>query len=341
MEDMVDETSPWSVSADEFRGDAPPETQFEFLLRYAILAPSSHNTQPWYFSVDEGGIDVYADTDRWLPVADADRRELFISVGCALENLLVAAERFGFDHDVTYTSATTGDGASTADDRYVHVARVVLATGGSRSALRGGLFEVLTERSTNHGPYHGTVSAAIREDLASAVTDPDLWIRFVEGETKAALGALVTRADHRQFEDADYRRELGEWIGNGALEPSWLKAKLGQLVVTHLDIGDRQAAADSVLVESAPVVVVLGSTADTTAARVRVGQAFERLALLATAEGLSVHPMSQVLELPDVRDELERQLDVDAGVVQHLFRLGYAEPEGGPSSRRPLADVVD
>jgi len=340
MDRPADGGDPWAVSADEFPDDASPETQFAFLVRYAVLAPSSHNTQPWRFSVDDGGVDVYADTERWLPVADADRRELFVSVGCALENLLVAAERFDFDHEVTYFP----DGASDHpdDDRFVHVARVVLTPDGSRSALRGGLFEALTERSTNHGPFYGEVSPTTRGALAEAVTDADIWARFVESaETKAALGDLVTRADRRQFENPSYRRELGEWIGNGALEPSWLKAKLGQLVVTHLDLGDRQAATDSVLVESAPVVVALGSDADTLSARVRVGQTFERLALFATTEGLSVHPMSQVLELADLREELVETLGVETGVVQHLFRLGYADPEPGRSSRRPLAAVVD
>ncbi|WP_380676698.1 Acg family FMN-binding oxidoreductase [Salinigranum sp. GCM10025319] len=328
---MDDDTDPWTVSAAAFPGDGPREAQVEFLLRYAILAPSSHNSQPWRFSIDEGSVDVYADEARWLPVADADRREWYVSVGCALENLLVAAERFGFEHDVTYFPS----------DDESHVAHVVLSPGGSRSPHRGGLFDALTARSTNHGPYYGSVSTETLDAFESAVTDPDLWVRFVEAtETRERIGSLITHADRRQFEDPEYRRELGEWIGNGALATSWVKAKLGQLAVTHLDLGDRQAATDSVLVESAPVVVVLGADADTPSARVRVGQTFERLALLATTEGLSVHPMSQVLELPDLRAELTETLDVE-GSVLHLFRLGYADPDGGHSSRRPLPAVLD
>ena len=328
---MGDDTDPWAVSATEFPEDGPREAQIEFLLRYAILAPSSHNSQPWRFSIDDGSVDVYADEKRWLPVADADRREWYVSVGCALENLLVAAEQFGFEHHVTYF----------ASDDETHVARVVLSPGGSRSPHRGGLFEALTARSTNHGPYYGSVSAETLDAFESAVIDPDLWIRFVEAAgTRERIGSLVTRADRRQFEDPEYRRELGEWIGNGALAASWLKAKLGQLAVTHLDLGDRQATTDSVLVESAPVVVVLGADADTPSARVRVGQTFERLALLATTEGLSVHPMSQALELPDLHAELTGTIGVE-GRVLHLFRLGYADPDGGHSSRRPLSAVVD
>jgi nitroreductase len=97
-----------------------------------------------------------------------------------------------------------------------------------------------------------------------------------------------------------------------------------------------------VLVESAPLLVVLGADTESRGTRVRVGQAFERLALQATAKGLAIHPMSQVLQLPDRRAELTDVVDVDVdGPVLHLFRLGYADPERGRSSRRPLAEVVD
>jgi hypothetical protein len=330
---MSDDASPWDVSAASFPHDDPPTKRFEFLLQYAVLAPSSHNSQPWRFSVDDGGVDVFVDTERWLRVADAEKRELYLSVGCALENLLVAAERFGFVHEVEYFP--------TDDEAYV--ARVVLSPGGSPSAHRGGLFDALTERSTNHRPYWGSISRRTLSDLEATVVDPDIWLRFVDDDgTKSTLGELVTRADRRQFENPDYRRELGEWLGNGALEPSWLKAKVSQLAVTHLDLGDSQAARDSVLVESAPVVVVLGSDGDSLGARVRVGQTFERLALAATLAGLCVHPMSQVLELPDLRAEVSDLLGVGGdGVVQHLFRLGRADPERGRSPRRPLSAVVD
>jgi len=43
--------SVWDIDAGEFPTDGPVEDQATFLLRYAILAPSSHNAQPWAFDV--------------------------------------------------------------------------------------------------------------------------------------------------------------------------------------------------------------------------------------------------------------------------------------------------
>jgi hypothetical protein len=99
---LVQRNDAWGVSEDEFPRSSPIEAQLGFLLRYAILAPSVRNTQPWAFSVQGNRVHLIADIRKAQPVADPDRRELHISLGCALENLLVAAEHFGFGHRTAY-----------------------------------------------------------------------------------------------------------------------------------------------------------------------------------------------------------------------------------------------
>ncbi|RZN37990.1 MAG: nitroreductase, partial [Methanophagales archaeon ANME-1-THS] len=94
--------TPWQINAQDFPAEGSPREKLKFLLRYAILAPSSHNSQPWKFHIRDSEIDIFADKGRWLKVADADQRELHISVGCALENLLIAAEHFGYAHREEY-----------------------------------------------------------------------------------------------------------------------------------------------------------------------------------------------------------------------------------------------
>ena len=70
----------------------------EILIGYAVRAPSAHNAQPWRFVIDRTSrILVYADRARQLPVGDAEGRELALSCGAALENLVVAARAFGFE----------------------------------------------------------------------------------------------------------------------------------------------------------------------------------------------------------------------------------------------------
>lgn len=42
----------WNVSEEEFPLQGGPEEKLRFLLNYAVLAPSGHNTQPWLFRLN-------------------------------------------------------------------------------------------------------------------------------------------------------------------------------------------------------------------------------------------------------------------------------------------------
>ena len=62
------------------------------LIRHATLAASNHNTQPWRFRIGEGRVEILPDFSRRTPVVDPDDHHLFASLGCAAENLAIAAE---------------------------------------------------------------------------------------------------------------------------------------------------------------------------------------------------------------------------------------------------------
>ncbi|MDD1734040.1 MAG: hypothetical protein LUP01_00185, partial [Methanothrix sp.] len=76
----------WNINESEFpENNSSAQERLTFLLNYAILAPSSHNSQPWKFNVSDESIQVFADQSRWLSVADPDKREMYISLGAVLE----------------------------------------------------------------------------------------------------------------------------------------------------------------------------------------------------------------------------------------------------------------
>ena len=69
--------------------------QARSMIGCAVLAPSSHNTQPWFFQLSESAVDLFADRTRALPANDPEDRELAISCGCALTNLRIGAASAG------------------------------------------------------------------------------------------------------------------------------------------------------------------------------------------------------------------------------------------------------
>ena len=146
----------WDVKESSFPVNASSEEKLTFLLNYAVLAPSSHNSQPWKFNVSGDEISVFADKTRWLKVADADQRELHISLGCALENLIIAAEHFGYNCSVSYFPGQKD-----------LVALVRMQAGSTPRDSR--LFYAITSRHTNRNPYQQSPisDADLEDDLHS------------------------------------------------------------------------------------------------------------------------------------------------------------------------------
>ena len=73
------------------------------LIRCATLAPSSHNTQPWKFGLSPAAISIYPDLSRRTPVVDPDEHHLWVTLGCAAENLVLAAGSLGRHADVAFS----------------------------------------------------------------------------------------------------------------------------------------------------------------------------------------------------------------------------------------------
>ncbi|MFB1064689.1 nitroreductase [Natrinema sp. H-ect4] len=326
-------TAVWELDEDEFPSDGSIQERARFLLRYAILAPSSHNSQPWRFAVRDGRIRIFADDARWLEVADHDKRELQISLGCAIENLCIAAEHFGFGYRIEYNDA--GDGAP--------IATVTLHSDGTPSNIRPpGLFDQLTERYTSHDLFEErSLPQSTRDILRQCVVEDDVSLHLIEdSDQKRSIGELQAAADLRQMDDREYRKELGYWLGIGALGQPWLMARISQAVVTAFDLGDRESRNNSKLIRNAPVLGLLVTETDDPAARIKAGQVYERLALAASANSVATHPMSQILERPEKRDELGALAETGDDVPQHLFRLGYTDEPTDHTPRWPLETVL-
>ena len=326
--------NPWDIRADDFPASGSLRDQLLFLLRYAILASSSNNSQSWQFAVEGDCVRVLMDERFWLPVCDPERREWHLNAGCALENLLVAAEHFGFGHRVAYLP----------DPGNPALAAVVQFTpGGVPSPQRPPfLFDMLTKRQTSHRPHQNRpVDESVLATLRSYCVEEGVVLRFyTDRPMRRAFSSMVVRGDRLQFADPAFRRELSAWIGLGVFGTPWLISKLLRLLVHRVNIGRTQALRDSQLVLSSPVMGVLATTRDDRTAQVQVGQVYERLNLAGTAWGIGMQPMSQPVEIPELKDELTRLLSPPVLFPQHPFRLGYAVPERRRTLRRPLSEVL-
>jgi hypothetical protein len=325
----------WEVSEQAFPDTAPIETQLRFLLRYAILAPSPKNSQPWAFSVQGNRVHIIADVRRGQLIADPGRRELYISLGCALENLLVAAEHFGFRHGVSYFPDSGNDELAVT---------VLFAPGGVPSYARAGatLSAILRRHNDNSVFRNAPVPDELRRRLIACCVEPELRVNLTDDRHfRRWIEALTIQADRVEFANPAFRKELGYWIGQGVFGAPPLLAGLGQFAVSKIDLGETVAEQDHAILESAALLGLITTAGDSHLAHVRAGQLFERLWLTATALGVSIHPMSQTMRRPELRATVAELLPSPGWTPQHLFRVGYSSrKEEHHTPRRPLEDVL-
>jgi nitroreductase len=323
-------------SVQEFPRIYPIQEQLRFLLRYAVLAPSTRNTQPWRFRVDRERIEIRADLTRWHAVADPDRRELYLSLGCAIENLIVAAEQFGFRHAVAYLPAWP-------DEEVVAV--LAFRPGGRGTPERRGLtLSTLLARRSAHGRFSSSeVCAADITALRQSLTESDLELSFAtEPERRRVLQELHRMAHEIALADPAYRAELAGWVEGGAFGTPWPISKLGRAAIASGGVARELARLDAIAVGSAPLLMLISSRDDDRPSQIRSGQLLERLWLAATARGLGLQPLSAALEVPRLRSRLSSLMGAEFPWAQQLVRVGHPRHTSGHRTpRRPLEEVID
>ena len=318
----------WELDAEDYPADKALSDKLAFLLNYAQLAPSSHNSQPWQFSVQDSEIHLYPDSNYWLKVADPERREMYISLGCALENLLVAAEHFQLGYQASFFSDR--------DDKE-HFASVTFSEDSPTVNVRDpALFNAIVQRRTSREPFQARLIP--KEELVqikAAWLEKDLHLHFIANiEQKRQLAKMIQAADEALYANPAYRHELANAIGQGTLGTRWPWSLLAQFVLRHANIGARLGKHNAQALMSAPVLIVLSTGKDDAISQIKIGQLYERISLTAAKLGLGTQPLSQILEVPSLRQQLAGMLPDAKLVPQHFFRLGYPSQLKAHTPRR-------
>lgn len=330
----------WRVDLADCPPDSIPDA-LEFCLRYAVLAPSTHNAQPWRFRLDGSSVDVFLDCRRGLPVTDPEDREGIISVGAAVMNLRVALAQIGLGCrrqpwpdpvDPECLVRVTADDTVAAD----------------RSLTP--LFDAIVRRHTNRAAFRPDevppgVLTALR--AAATVEGADLHVA-TDYVSRHTVAEVVADADRRQMSDVTFRRELATWlrvshhardgIQGYSMPDHELLSIATPVIVRTFDLGSGRAAHDAEIASFSPALALLTTPGDERTDWLNAGQALERVLLRATASGVDVGFLDQPIEVEDLRARTAGVFET-ADVPQLLLRLGYGPPPV-PQRRRPVDEVL-
>jgi hypothetical protein len=261
---------------------------------------------------------------------------MYVSVGAAVFNLRVALRARGWR---TEARVAARDGTDLA-------AQVVVRDRAEITPAAQALASAINRRHTNRRPFSETpIPDEIMADLIRAAAAEGAELVVAQGPLRDGVISLTRTADKRLRRDFGYRAELSTWTTPGGVgrrdgvprQAFGPRPRDGTLPMRDLTSGIG-APSVSVEFESQPTIVLLFSPADWPADWLRVGAALQRVWLTATVRGLAATPLTQVTEIPELRELL-----VDTATnrwVQTVLRIGYPTTETVATPRRPLAEVI-
>lgn len=310
-------------------------------IAQATRAPSIHNTQPWRFRWDGHTFELHADTQRGLSAADPEGRELVLSCGAALFNLRLALRKLGFDNRVTLLP-------SPSQPRLL--ARIGVEPGQPADVVTRRMYAAMTRRHTHRGEFEDRpLSAGLAVALQQAAAEEGASLLYVHDPGQRHRVLHIARAAERQFAaDERVRAEIAAWTpapGAGrrdgvpstayAAEPT---ALVDDLPGRDFDLGRGYGGIEPA--EQPPGgLAVLISPRDLQVDWLQAGQALEHVLVIAAERSAYAAMHSQAIEIPNLRDEIRREL-CTSGYPQILLRFGYAI-SGATTPRRPVDDVLD
>jgi nitroreductase len=306
----------------------------------ALRAPSILDTQSWRWHVTNDALDLYADPDRQLPVIDPDHRLSAISCGIALHHARIAL-------------ATEGYGSETErfpdPSRPDLLARITLSDHHPPSTDDIPCYEATPIRHTGRrlvadAPVPPDALDRLRE--VAAAEQAHLYI--LRADDTPVLASAAAPAQAVEIADPQYRAELAQWThrdpDRGDRVPAATATPPGARTVPVREFtpdSTGQLAAGEGTDRQATFAVLAGDH-DTPRGWLQAGEALSAVLLTAVSDGLSVSPMSDVVEVAGTRETL-RSLLSGLGYPFLVLRIGVAQPTTcvPPTPRRDPTDAMD
>jgi len=310
--------------------DLAGQPDYAGLIRAATQAPSGHNSQPWKFCIDSSSIEIVPDFTKALQVVDANHRELYISLGCAVENLCLAAKEKGYRPMPTITQK----------DDTTYSIRVELT---EEQVQKDPLFQAIDTRQTNRREYSrrmidpDTISM-IQQVSCQEGTQFSIYPR--KSETYKTLSEYIYRGNAIQMQDKAFKKELLSWIRfnkkhirktkdgltHEVMGTPATPSFLGRMIVSMFLKPDKQNKTDRKKLESSSHLVLFTTKNNTPREWIALGRTLERFLLKTTNLGIANAYMNPPCEVQALAEELRENFTENQQYPALLLRIGYAEP---------------
>lgn len=341
---MKENYKAWIINYSDFYNQKSVVDELKFLIRFAILAPSGHNAQSWKFIVENNTIVLLPESTRDLSKSDPIGQQLFISLGCAVENLLIAADYYNLETEVEYLPPKNKNAA----------VKITFIKRKRTETFENHLIFSIPKRHTNRNKYEARKpDERFISRIKNLQQEEDIHIDFIdEKKGKEALADISLKALIETMDNDNFRDELSHYI-----KSNFTKAKIGMPGFSHgipgpisffaskmirrVNMNRLSLKADEQLLKKfTPLFCLISSKNNDKKSWLRAGQKYEQIALEAERNNLKTAILAAPIQKENFKKELGKLVEISYS-PQVLFRIGYCEKNAYPTPRLPFKEVIE
>lgn len=333
----------WNINIDDFYKITDEKEKIKFLLNFAVLAPSSHNSQPWGFRVGNDSIEVFLEERRKLVYGDKNNRQAYISIGCAIENIKIAADYFNNECQVILLE----------DEKNNHVATIIIKSKDiATKQLSDHSILAILERSTNRSKYSNDLPPADFISKIEYYSNDEVKVFVITDKNKInKIADVVLNASTIEMENINFRKELCKYVKNNLTNSAlgipafgmgipMLISFLVPKMVKYFNMSKFSKKDDEKLLkEYTPVMVIIATKEDNKKQWIQSGRIYENIALEANKNRMSTSVLAAPIETEDFYKDLQNILSTNFR-PQIFFRIGYSGKKNRHSPRLNVNEVL-
>lgn len=311
------------------------------IVEIATLAANSHNTQPWKFNIVKNSIEVIPDFNRPLNYSDRTNRQMYISLGCAVGNIIVAAAKCGLETKTDFLP----------EDNWENCAVKIIFSGKKSGKPLSELYPSIVKRVTNRFPFEPQpIDQKLLDEMENLGQGFGVKVDFItNSELKIKICDLIFEIGKQVYDDKIFKKELSTWTrGTDTLKTDGmplfdldmpaLLSRMGPKLLMYLP-ATMLAGREKKLMQSAPAFLTISHSLDNQESWLRTGIAFQLISLRATLEDLSFCPWAGFVEHPIGNEKISKLLGSSDRLL-FFARLGKPTKPMPHSPRRPIAEVL-
>lgn len=333
-------SNPWNIKKEDFPKNGTLEEKIRFVLGYAILAPSTHNSQPWLFKLKDNTVEVFYDEKLKIPEADKLGRDLYISMGCVIENLAIAASYFGIFNDLNVV----------LKDNLIAV--VSFRNDGQKNSDLEYLVDTIPRRINARGFFEPKpVPGEIQGEMMSLKKDGRIRLDFITKKERIDILAKLTAEGLRYaYKKPAFRKEMSGWMNNNlsskktglpgySLRIPFILSFIIPILVKFFDISPLLAKLNYRSFASAPFVCIFSSEESSPSVWFETGRLAERSMLHLQSKDIRTSIFVASIEMGDIYKKVQGVVGINL-TPQFIFCAGYMKDVQKHSPRQNLENKL-